>query len=499
MIHFHPLHPAFLLVALFALGSGTRAQSVTMVDPFPDLPLLSDMVELMDAGDGTNLLYYAGKRGRIRVFENRPDVSEASLFLDIDARVTSDGEGGLLGLAFDPGYAQNGYFYVDYTATRGTTLITRVSRFTRSPSNPLEADPASESVLLEVDQVSPTHNAGAIAFGPPEGPGGERYLYVSLGDGTCCGDPGEHGQDPSTLLGSILRLDVDGSGLALDCGAGTGSATVPVDNPFVGVPDHCDEIWAYGFRNPWRMRFDEGGDWSLWAGDVGQNRVEEVDIIEAGGNYGWDEYEGTVCFEGPCDPAGKTFPVYEYGHDLNHIAVVGGYVYRGSAIPELIGTYVYGDLAGPVYALDVSGGGAVNEFLLNLRDEGLCLGFYCLNSWGEDAAGELYLLATQGGIRKLVRNPPLANEPPPEVPTSLRVVGPNPTRDWALVRFMAEGPARLTLHDVLGRRVAVLYEGAWPWAPRETTVDTSALAPGVYVLRLEDGGAVTTRELTVVR
>src|SRR5690606_2533127 len=214
-----------------------------------------------------------------------------------------------------------------------------------------------------------------------EGPGGERYLYVTLGDGGLGGDPHDNGQNPATLLGSLLRLDVDGGGEPLDCAAGTGAATVPADNPFVGVPDACDESWAYGFRNPWRMRFDEAGDWSMWVGDVGQGSWEEVDVVEGGGNYGWDMYEGAHCYEGPCDPEGITFPVYEYSRSGGRIAITGGYVYRGTSIPELVGKYVYGDLSGPVYALDVSGGTPVNEQLLTFTGAGVCSFGYCLSSF----------------------------------------------------------------------------------------------------------------------
>jgi glucose/arabinose dehydrogenase len=322
-----------LALLLVALTASCRAQAVMLENPFPSL-FFNGAVELMDAGDGSGYLYAVEQEGRIRVFENRSDVAQATLFLDITGPVASGGEMGLLGLAFDPDFAANGHFYLDYTLD--APRRTRISRFTRSAANPLQADPGSEVVLLEVIQPYPNHNAGAIAFGPPEGPGGERYLYVTLGDGGSGGDPDENGQDPSTLLGAILRLDVDGGGNALDCGAGTGAATVPPSNPFLGVPDHCDEIYAYGFRNPWRMRFDEAGDWPLWVGDVGQDLWEEVDVVEAGENHGWDEYEGNHCFEGPCNPSGKTFPVWEYSSAgaSGNCSVTGGYVYRGEAIPR---------------------------------------------------------------------------------------------------------------------------------------------------------------------
>jgi hypothetical protein len=377
----------------------------------------------------------------------------------------------------------------------------RVSRFTRTATAPPQADPASEEVLYEGDPAltgNTNHNAGAIAFGPPEGPGGERYLYVTQGDGGGAGDPGGNGQDLATVLGKLVRLDVSGGGLPLDC-AEAGSATVPPDNPFVGTAGACDEVYAYGFRNPWRMRFDEAGDWALWVADVGQNQWEEVDVVLAGGNYGWDTYEGNHCFTPPCDPAGKEFPVYEYGHTGNRFSVTGGYVYRGAAIPELVGEYVYGDLGGPVFALDVAGPSPINEQLLTFSGAGVCAGSYCLSSFGEDADGELYVLGSAGAVRKLVRNPPLNAGEEPETPEALAVVGPNPARERARVRFAADGAARLTLHDTLGRTLSVLYDGPGTGAVREAEVDATALAPGVYVVRLAAEGTVTARKLTVVR
>ena len=177
-----------------------------------------------------------------------------------------------------------------------------------------------------------------------------------MGDGGDAGDPDENGEDPTTLLGSILRLDVDGGGQPLDCASGTGSATVPADNPFVDTASACDEIWAYGFRNPWRMTLDPATG-QIWTGDVGQNAWEEIDILERGGNFGWDILEGTHCFEpsSGCSTDGTVLPVWEYSHSLG-CSITGGYVYRGSAIPELVGEYVYSDYcSGRVWRLDYDG------------------------------------------------------------------------------------------------------------------------------------------------
>src|SRR5690606_19753221 len=329
-----------------------------------------------------------------RVFENRDDVSQAATFLDIDARVTSGGETGLLGLAFDPDFASNGYFYVNYTAA--SPLRTLISRFSVSAGDPNAADPDSEVILLTVNQPFSNHNAGQLAFGPPEGPGGERYLYVGLGDGGSGGDPQDNGQNLGALLGSMLRLDVDGGGLPLDCAAGTGAATAPPDNPLVATPDACDEIWAYGLRNPYRYSFD--GQDRLWIADVGQNAREEIDIAEAGDNLGWDMYEGTLCFEGPCDPTGMTFPIHEYPHTFNTeggFAIIGGYVYDGPSCAALRGLYVYGDnVTGNVWTIDYDGKTATNALLLGLTGRSI-------SSFGLSEQGDLYL--TDLGMDRVFR------------------------------------------------------------------------------------------------
>ncbi len=480
---------------LAALSGAVRAQSIDLVEPFPNLSF-SSPVELKDAGDGTDRLYVAQQGGVIRTFVNDRNTSTITTFLDISGRVTSGGETGLLGLAFDPDYATNGYFYVDYTTGN---LRTRISRFTRSKENPLEADPNSELILLEVNQPFGNHNAGAIAFGPPEGPAGERYLYVTLGDGGSGNDPQNNGQRPETLLGSILRLDVGGDeGAPLDCALPGGAATVPPDNPFVdGAGGACDEIYAYGFRNPWRMTLDAPTG-QFWIGDVGQFAWEEVDLLEAGGNFGWRPYEGTHCILGPCNPDGKIFPVWEYPHSNGNFSITGGFVYRGAGIPELQGQYVYGDLGGRIWALDTSGATPVNQEIGTV--DPLCAGSYCLASWGRDEHGELYALLVTGAVRKLIRNPPVSNEEVPPASPGLTLEGANPFRDQTSLLLSAEGHARVAVYDALGREVAVLFEGTLlsPNA-RRLTFDASGLPAGVYHARLETGSRTQTLPLTVVR
>lgn len=499
----HPLR-LFLAVLALALLSGTvQAQAVELVTPFPNLSF-SQPVELRDAGDGTNRLYVVEQAGRIKTFLNDPDVTEAPVFLDITGPVSSGGEAGLLGIAFDPDYATNGYFYLNYTTGN---LRTRISRFTRSVANPLEADPASELILMEVNQPFSNHNAGALTFGPPEGLSGERYLYVTLGDGGSGGDPQNHGQRPTTLLGSILRLDVYGTGEPLDCAQTTGAATVPASNPFVdGIGGNCDEIFAYGMRNPWRMTLDEPtGD--LWIGDVGQSAREEVSVIEfgnpdhIGGNYGWRQYEGTNCFNGPCNPTDKIFPVWEYPHSSGNFSITGGFVYHGLDIPELEGQYVFGDLGGRIWALDTSGPAPVVQELASVRSGTFCSGSYCLASWGRDEEGELYALTITGQIRKIKRNPPVTLEEPSGADAlGLTVTGANPLREQTTLRLSAEGLARVAVYDVLGREVAVLFEGALlSSAPIALVFEAGDLPAGSYFARLESNSTAQTVPLTVIR
>ena len=242
-------------------------------------------------------------------------------------------EEGLLGLAFDPDdYGSNGYFYVYYTAPdsrSGIASRSTVSRFSVSGDDPDMADPQSEVVILEVDQPEVNHNGGHLAFGPA------GYLYIALGDGGGGGDPKGNGQKLTTLLGSILRIDIGGV-------SAEESYSVPEDNPFVGVPEARDEIWAYGLRNPWRFSFDALTG-TLWAADVGQDRLEEVNVVQAGMNYGWNLMEGSDCFSiDPCDRPGLELPVAEYDH-TEGCSVTGGYVFRGRGMPSLQGAYVYGD------------------------------------------------------------------------------------------------------------------------------------------------------------
>jgi len=335
-----------------------------------------ELLHLTYADDGTRRLFAVTKPGQVFAFE--PGDATAAVFLDIRDRVNDAGsEEGLLGLAFDPEYADNGYLYVYYSSAEPRRSV--ISRFVAGASQDA-ADPASERILLEVAQPFANHNGGHLVFGP------DGYLYIGLGDGGSGGDPFGNGQNRGTLLGKILRIDVR----RVD---EVGSYVVPADNPFVGRSGARPEVWAYGMRNPWRFNFDRlTGE--LWASDVGQNALEEVDIVRKGGNYGWNIMEGSQCFRDPekeCNQAGLEPPVAEYGHG-DGCSVTGGYVYRGRRLPSLYGAYVHGDYcSGKTWALRYDNG-RVTERLAIVPDGGVAI-----SGFAEDQDGEVYVLDFGGG------------------------------------------------------------------------------------------------------
>ncbi len=364
------------------VGAPRTPPSIGIVPAYPELPRFDRPIAMTEVpGEGVMLL--ATQEGRIFVFDRSSDAREAFVALDWRAKTRREGnEEGLLGLTLDPGFAERRWVYVYYTAADGPRRSV-VSRLTATGSGTsLRIDPSSEVVLLEIEQPYSNHNGGQILFGP------DGMLYVALGDGGGAGDPQGNGQNLSTLLGSILRLDVR-----------TVPATAPPDNPFVGREGARPEIWAYGFRNPWRFSFDrETGD--LWAGDVGQNAWEEIDLVRAGRNYGWNIMEGDACFRPPsgCERAGLEPPVVVYPTRDGNCAVTGGYVYRGEAYTPLRGFYLFGDYcSGRIWALDAEAatrGLAVGATLVADTDLSIA-------SFAEDAAGELYVLAFDGRVYRV--------------------------------------------------------------------------------------------------
>ena len=323
--------------------------------------------------DGTGRLYIVEKLGHIHLFQDAEDGQvDETPYLNIEDRVSDNGnEMGLLGLAFHPNYAQNGYFYVNYTGSDGDTFI---SRFQSNGGDVV--DPNSEMILLTIPQPFPNHNGGVLVFGP------DGYLYAGLGDGGAAGDPFGNAQSLDRLLGKILRIDVDSAE----------PYAIPPDNPF------GDEIWHYGLRNPWRISFDRlTGD--LYIGDVGQGVWEEIDFMEAGSpggvNFGWDYREGAHDYEGN-GPEGMIDPIAEYSHQEGGCSVTGGFVYRGS-MPEWNGVYLYGDYCtGLIWGLIRSGNSWQNQLLFDVNQR--------ITSFGQDEAGELYLVSDGGEIFRFTRN-----------------------------------------------------------------------------------------------
>ena len=349
---------------------------------FPNLTF-QRLTNLVQPDDGRDRFFVTEQPGRIRVFPNDQQATEADVFLDISDRVREvNNEEGLLGLAFDPDHRNNGYFYVYYSASNPRRSV--LSRFSISGTDPNRADLDSEFVILEVAQPFGNHNGGQLAFGP------DGYLYFGLGDGGAGGDPRGNGQNPGTLLSAILRLDIRGI-------SNGRNYRIPPDNPFVGVAGAREEIWAYGLRNPWRFSFDKETG-SLWVGDVGQNRWEEIDIVKKGLNYGWNIMEGRHCFEPStgCDTRGLEFPVVEYGRS-DGCSVTGGYVYRGRDIPSLLGAYVYGDFcSGKIWGLRSGDDPMATEHMLLVDSNVL------ITSFGEDQAGNLYIVSRNRGTYTLV-------------------------------------------------------------------------------------------------
>lgn len=455
------------IVGFVGFGCSLNAQ-YSVQNAFPSLPAFSRPVELVQPNDGTNRFFVVEQDGRIWVFENSPTVSTRKLFLNLSDSVSQGGsETGLLGLAFHPDYANNGLFYVDYTATVGT-LKSYITRFQVSPTNPDSAMKNTRQIVLVQNQPYSNHNGGHIAFGP------DGYLYIALGDGGSGGDPQGNGQNRATWLGKILRIDVN------DTSAGRNYA-IPPTNPFYGN-DHGykEEIFTYGMRNPWKFSFDsETG--RLWIGDVGQNTYEEIDIGDSGGNYGWNKMEGYHCY-GTCDTTGRGFlrPVWEYTHGTNY-SVTGGFVYRGTAIPSLIHKYIYGDYgSGRIWSLAFNGTNFTNTQLYDAA-------FY-VSTFGVDSNQNLYVVDYGNGFIYKLTGPS----------TGLTLLAPNDGEAFwpdssVQIRWLASGPASVDL--------AFKASPGQPWVDIATNVDASSgsyswIVPGVATRKArirvkESGGALT--------
>lgn len=347
--------------------------SISLSNAFSSLTF-SKPLDLQSPQDGTNRIFVAEKGGVIKSFDNIDATEVVSTFLDISNKIATASELGLLGFAFHPDYKTNGFLYVTYTPSESLAVV---SRFKVSETDANFVEESSETILLEIAQPETNHNGGQLAFGP------DGYLYIASGDGGGTGDPDGNAQNLETLLGKILRIDVNNQDSGLNY-------AIPTDNPFVENENARGEIYAYGLRNPWRFSFDNQTN-TIWTADVGQDELEEIDLIVKGGNYGWNILEGTSCYqETECDATDLIAPLYEYGHSNNDKSVTGGYVYRGNELPNLKGYYIYGDfISGRIWALDQAGN---NKLFL---ETGLNI-----SSFGIDENKELYLCSFDGEIYK---------------------------------------------------------------------------------------------------
>lgn len=413
-------------------------------------------------------LFVVEKGGRIKIIQADGTVN-AVPFLDISTLVSTNGERGLLGLAFHPDYGNNGYFYVNYTNTSGNT---QVSRFSVDSGNPDLADASSELEIIGYTQPETNHNGGHLTFGP------DGYLFIASGDGGGSGDPNDKGQDLNTLLGKILRIDVDNP-------SGGNNYGIPPDNPFAVDPNALDEIWAYGLRNPWRFSFDFT-DNTIWIADVGQSSREEINRASAGAaglNYGWRCYEGNQPYNTQgCPPQSEiTFPIAEYTH-ASGCSITGGFVYRGTVYSDIPGLYFFADFcSGLIGTVDSSG---------NLMEHGNFSGSWV--SFGEDVNKELYIIDLGGDIYK-VKGGELANSVDFSIENSLSV-SPNPASEKIVFTLKNGTLQSIQLYDLRGN-VVTSEENI---ADREKSISVRHLSPGVYLAKIAtEQGQATLKKIIV--
>jgi glucose/arabinose dehydrogenase len=450
----------FSSIVLVMLISVTLFSQNITLDPFANG--FSSPVDLQNAGD--DRLFVVEKGGRIKIL-NADGTTNATPFLNISGLVSGGSEQGLLGLAFHPDYAVNGYFYVNYTNNSGNT---EVSRFSVSAGDPDVANPNSVFPIIAYNQPFSNHNGGSINFGPNDG-----FLYISAGDGGSGGDPGNRAQNTEILLGKLLRIDVDNPG-------GGNNYGIPVDNPFAGDPPNAEEIWAYGLRNPWKFSFDsDNGD--LWIADVGQVEIEEINKAggsEAGLNYGWRCYEGSMPFNtnGCPNPSELTFPIAEYPHPTG-FSITGGYVYRGSVYTDIAGYYFCGDFGtGLIATVDP------NDNFNNLGTFG---GSW--SSFGQDITGELYIVNYSGQISK-IQGEILSVD---SIDTISVNMYPNPANDKVTIRLDEGSIANISVMDLKG---SVLYSEENIQAMSKE-INIESLPQGIYLVKITSEKGVSVKKL----
>ncbi len=467
---------------LLFLSLSVLLGQVQIDEAFPSL-YFTQPIDLQYPPDESNRLFVVEQEGYIYVFENDAFVTDKTIFLDIRDRIVFEGERGLLGLAFHPDYENNGYFFVNYTAPG--PLRTVVSRFQVTADNPDVGDESSEHIIIEINQPFTNHNGGQIVFGP------DGYLYIGMGDGGWGGDPYNNAQNLTNLLGAILRIDVDSVTATLNYG-------IPIDNPFADdTLGYRDEIYAYGLRNPWRFSFDSSTN-TCWISDVGQYLYEEIDILEYGGNYGWNIMEGFNCYNPPsgCDTTGLILPIYTYDHNIGE-SITGGFVYRGTLVPDIYGKYIFADFEyGDVWSLEFDGDNASE--VSTLGD----LGPYSVTSFGVDQHNELYICSFDGKIYKFVQTDSAVDDgdlKPNKF--SLYQNYPNPFNPTTTIRYdiAEDSHVIMNIYDVTGRLVETLVESALESGEYEVIWDAGDLPSGVYLAQFKSGDRTVTQKLILLK
>ena len=439
-------------------------------EAFPNLTFTNPL-DFEYADDGSGRVFVVEQAGIIKVFQNDSSATTSKIFLDISARVISGGELGLLGLAFHPDYRHNGYFYINYTYTFSAPgIITRISRFKVSSTNPDSADINSEQVLIEQVQPFNNHKGGRTTFGP------DGYLYIGLGDGGSEGDPDNNGQNKATLLGKILRINVDST-------EGNLNYSIPSTNPFKGnTLGWSEEIYAYGLRNPWRFSFDSVTGW-LWCGDVGQDTWEEIDIVQNGRNYGWRCYEGFHPYNlTGCNDSNYVNPIWNYDHTGGNCAIMGGFVYRGKSMPQLYGKYIYADYcSNNIWSIQYdSTASPVNNLLLTFTGGNV-------TAFGVDQNQELYVCSFDGKIYKFSSTTNGINTSGIKLNDYYLTQNyPNPFNPSTIISYNIpeESRVKIEIIGVPGNIIKELVNELKPKGTNNIIWNGTGLASGVYYVRM---------------
>jgi glucose/arabinose dehydrogenase len=473
----------FVFAALFFVLCSTTFSQVSFVNAFPNLSFSLPLF-LTHSGDGTNRIFVVQQRGLIKVFPNDSLAASSQTFIDLSNIVSSSGnERGLLGLAFHPNYSSNRYFFVYYTRSSDGAL--RISRFTTMAGDPNKADSLSELNMLTIAHPSFTnHNGGCLMFGA------DGYLYAGTGDGGSGGDPNNNAQNLNSLLGKILRIDINTP-------SGGNNYSIPPSNPYAsggGAP----EIFAVGMRNPWRFSRDPVTG-TIYCGDVGQDAWEEVDTIAVGKNYGWRCYEGNATFNtSGCGPSSNyTFPITVYQNVGSDISITGGYVYRGSRVPWLVGRYIYADYGSrKTWKLLLSGGTVSENEQIGLAPSGV-------PSFGVDQNNELYTVCSNGLIYKFLNTVIGVNGNGNTIPDGfvLEQNYPNPFNPSTSIRFTVpvNTAVNIKIYDLTGQEIAVLLNESKSAGNYSVTWEAANYPSGVYFYEMTAGDYKERKKMVLVK